>query len=124
MADKYDYLQAVTDDVLEYIKDEIDLDEWHDRFDELEEKLSEDLWVADNVTGNASGSYTFSSWRAEEYLSHNWDLLGEALDEFGCTKNPIEKGAEWCDVTIRCYLLSKAISDALELLKPEAEVVV
>lgn len=124
MADKYDYLQAVTDDVLEYIKDEIDLDEWHDRFDELEEKLSEDLWVADNVTGNASGSYTFSSWRAEEYLSHNWDLLGEALDEFGCIKNPIEKGAEWCDVTIRCYLLSKAISDALELLKPEAEVVV
>jgi hypothetical protein len=66
------------------------------------------------VTGNASGSYTFNAWKAEEYLCHNLDLLGEALAEFGCEPNYItEKGAEACDVTIRCYLLGQAISEVL-----------
>lgn len=41
------------------------------------------LFACDSVTGNASGSYTFNTWTAEEYLCHNWELLGEALTEFG-----------------------------------------
>lgn len=81
MSERYNYLEAVTDDVREYIRDEIDLSEWKGDRDGLEEKLNDDLWTADSVTGNASGSYYCNAWRAEEALSHNWDLLAEALDE-------------------------------------------
>lgn len=119
--DNYNYLQAVTDDVREYIENEIDLAEWRENRDGLEEHLNEVLWVCDSVTGNASGSYTFSTYRAEEYLAHNWDVLAEALEMFCCECNPIEKGAEWCDVTIRCYLLGQAIAEALDELEEELE---
>ena len=81
MSERYNYLEAVTDDVREYIRDEIDLSEWKGDRDGLEEKLNDDLWTADSVTGNASGSYYCNARRAEEALSHNWDLLAEALDE-------------------------------------------
>ena len=43
---------------------------------------------------------------------------------FGCSDiNYLEKGAEWCDVTIRCYVLGQALeelkSDILEILQEE-----
>ena len=48
------------------------------------------------------------------------DLLEEALDEFGQNNiNVIEKGAEWADVTIRCYLLGLAISEVLNDLEED-----
>lgn len=119
MAD-YNYLETVTDDVKEYIQDNVDLSQYSDR-DELEEALNDELWTADSVTGNASGSYTFNAWEAEENLAHNWDLLEEALQEFGSDESPISKGAEWCDVTIRCYLLSQAIAAALDDMEDELE---
>ena len=121
MANNYNYLEAVAEDVREYINDEVDLNEWRGDRDGLEEKLNDDLWTVDSVTGNASGSYTFSAWQAGEYLAHNWDVLEEALAEFGNTENPIERGTEWCDVTIRCYLLGQAIAEVLDDLEEELE---
>lgn len=119
---EYNYLEAVTADVLDYIREEINLSEWRGKADELAEQLNDDLWICDSVTGNASGSYYCNTWKAEEALCHNWDLLADALDCFGCTDvNPIEKGAEWCDVTIRCYCLGMAINEALEELAEELE---
>lgn len=116
----YNYLEAVTADVLDYIKEEINLNEWKGNRDGLEEKLNDDLWTVDSVTGNASGSYTFNTWEAEENLSHNWDLLAEALDEFGQDGTDVLKqGAETMDVTIRCYLLGQAIGEALDELEEE-----
>lgn len=117
----YDYREVIKGDVLEYIRNEIDFSEF-DTLDELEEKLNEDLWTVDSVTGNASGSYTFNSWKAEENISHNLDLLEEALGEFGCDKGYLlEKGAEAADVTIRCYLLGECIAAALEDITDEFE---
>lgn len=116
----YNYLEAVTSDVLDYIKEEINLDEWKGNREELEEKLNDELWTVDSVTGNASGSYTFNTWEAEENLAHNWDLLAEALDEFGQDGTDVLKqGAEAMDVTIRCYLLGQAIAEALDELEEE-----
>ena len=120
MTERYNYLEAVTDDVREYIRDEVDLAEWKGDRDGLEEKLNDDLWTADSVTGNASGSYYCNTRRAEEALSHNWDLLAEALREFGLDGTDIlEQGAEAMDVTIRCYLLGQAIAEALDELEEE-----
>ena len=65
MTDRYDYLEAVTEDVKQYIKDEIDLEEWKDDRDGLEEYLNDHCWISDSVTGNASGSYYCNTWRAE-----------------------------------------------------------
>ena len=115
--ERYNYYDAIREDVQEYLTENYDLSEF-DSAEDLAERLEEDCWTADSVTGNASGSYTFNAWRAEEYVAHNLDLLAEALREFGYDDvNVLEKGAEWCDVTIRCYLLYGAVADVVEELK-------
>lgn len=116
---EYDYREAVKNDVMEYIKNEIDFSEF-DTLEELEEKLNDELWTVDSVTGNGSGSYTFSTYEAEENICHNLDLLGEALTEFGSGADYlITNGAEAADVTIRCYLLGECIAAALEELEDD-----
>ena len=115
----YNYLDAVRSDVLDYIREEINFRDYDD-LEELEEHLNDTLWCDDGVTGNASGSYYCNSWKAEEALSHNWDLLAEALREFGQDGTGIlEQGPEAMDVIIRCYLLGQAIAEALEEIEGE-----
>ena len=116
----YNYLENIKADVKEYIDNETNLKDFSDR-EELEEKLNDTLWTEDSVTGNASGSYYCNSWKAEEALAHNWDLLAEAMKEFGCEVDLLEKGAEWADVTIRCYLLGQAIGEVLDEMEEELE---
>lgn len=116
----YNYLENIKADVKEYIDNEINLKDFSGR-EELEEKLNDTLWTEDSVTGNASGSYYCNSWKAEEALAHNWDLLAEAMKEFGCEVDLLEKGAEWADVTIRCYLLGQAIGEVLDEMEEELE---
>lgn len=101
--ERYDYLEAVKEDVKNYIE-ENGIKVTSENREELEEQLNDDLFCYDSVTGNGSGSYTFSRWRASKNLCHNWDLLAEA-----------------CDVTIRCYLLNQAISEVLDELEEETE---
>lgn len=111
--DKYNYYEAVCEDIRDYINDN-DIKVTSENRDELFDKLYDDLRVSDSVTGNASGSYTFNTWQAEENLCHNLSLLGEALREFGCSASYLQdEGAEACDVTIRCYLLSQCLNDVL-----------
>lgn len=83
--------------------------------DDYENMLRDALWVEDAVTGNASGSFFCNRSRAEEALADNWNLAAEALGEFGCDDTDIfEKGAEWVDVMIRCYILDSCISDYID----------
>lgn len=112
----YDYRSAVCEDIRNYINDE-GIKVTPENREEIEERLNEELWTNDSVTGNASGSYTFNTWKAEECLCHNLDLLAEACDEFGCNMDVLKDGAEMCDVTIRCYLLSECISSVLDELE-------
>lgn len=117
----YDYREAVKDDVLEYINDEINFEDF-DTLEELEEYLNGVLFTEDSVTGFASGSYTFSTYEAEENICHNMDLLQEALSEFGDTEALVmDFDAEKADVTIRCYLLGECIAAALEEIEDEFE---
>lgn len=118
----YDYREAMTEDVKEWIKENIDLTEWTEDREGLEQQLNDDLWTEDSITGNASGSYYCNSYKAEESIAHNWDLLNEALYEFGENNiNVIEKGTEWADVTIRCYLLGSVISDVLDEMEENGD---
>lgn len=106
-------LQAVKDAVKNYYTPEVL--EPEDLVD-YSSKLNDALWFDDAVTGNASGSYFCNAYKAEEALAGNWSLAAEALEEFGYNNdtNAIEKGAEWVDVVVRCYMLNSCISDYIE----------
>ena len=117
----YNYIEAMQADIKEYINDNFTEEEVLEKLldrEAWEEELNDTLWCEDSVTGNASGSYTFNTWRAEEYICHNLDILAEAIREFGGDASDLlEKGAEHCDVTIRCYLLGQAIAETLDDLE-------
>lgn len=122
--EKYNYHEAICEDIREYIKYHYDADELREEMsdrDRFEENLNDDLFIDDSVTGNGSGSYFFSTWKSEEALCHNTDLLGEAMSEFGCEPNDLSKGAEWADVTIRCYLLNQCIHEVLDEIEAEMD---
>ena len=120
--EKYNYLENVTADAKQAILENLNYWKFADR-EELEEIANDVLWVDDSVTGNESGSYTFSTWKAEENLCHNMDELEDACDEFGQDiGEAVKQGAEYCDVTIRCYMLGQAISDALDELEEEGKI--
>lgn len=82
---KYNYMEAVKEDVKNYIDSEINFEDF-DSLEELEEKLNDELWTEDSVTGNASGSYTFNRVTAENYVNSNKELVNEMVDEFDCKK--------------------------------------
>ena len=116
--ERYDYYEMVKEDIRNYIKNNYEVEEIKDlEFDDL----YDDLFIEDSVTGNASGSYYCNTWKAEEALCHNMELLGEALNEFCCDGSYLEKGAEACDVTIRCYVLGQVLEDVIYDLKQELE---
>lgn len=119
----YNYNEAVKNDVLDYIRNEVNFSEFED-LEELEQSLNDDLWTVDSVTGNASGSYTFNRYQAQQYVMDNIELLNEACEEFGTNTETVgekflNEEFEWMDVTIRCYLLDQAISEALEEVEDE-----
>ena len=109
----YNYLEAMKEDVKEYVKNEAELtldDLLYNRSD-LEEKLHDDLWVNDSVTGNASGSYFCNTYKSKECVLDNMDLLKEMCQEFGTGAETIgqkflDDEWEWMDVSIRCLLIN------------------
>lgn len=103
---KYDYFTEIYNDIRAYLEDTDERDY---------NKLYDEMWMSDSVTGNASGSYTFNTYEAEENICHNLDLLADACDAFGVDLGEcIRKGAEYADVTIRCHLLGEQLTRALE----------
>ena len=124
----YDYYKVVKEDARlsisealeggQVTKDEVsDVDKFYDCFYDR-------LWIDDSVTGNASGSYTFNSNRASEYVVDNLDLLKEAYIEFGEGEEGVGKAfldGEWeaMDVTIRCYVLGSVLRDIAEEYEDE-----
>ena len=122
----YDYREAMTEDVKQWITDEVNLADWTEDREGLEQQLNDDLWIADSVTGNASGSYTFNRVQASLYVLDNMDLLQEAIDEFATDPATvgdkfISEDWEWFDVTIRCYLLGSIISDVLNEMEENGD---
>ena len=111
---KYNYLMNVQADVEQYITDNnIQISDYESRED-LEQYLNDTLWNEDSVTGNASGSYTFSRYKAEENIAHNLDILSDVVYEFGGNMSSYIADPELADVSIRCYVLGEAISKVLD----------
>lgn len=114
---KYNYIEALKNDIRQYMEDNESYLNYTDKED-LAEQLNDQCWTADRVTGNASGSYTFNCAEAKKYVLDNIDLLKDAYEEFGLkeqfTEDFFNEDFERMDVTIRCFLLGQVISDVLE----------
>lgn len=121
MAELYDYREAVKDSVIDWLdENREEVEARHSQMDEDEfaEWVTDECVISDSVTGNASGSYTFSTWKAEDCLCHNFDLLVEAVEDYGVggedVGRAIMQGAETCDVIIRCHVLYEVVGQAIE----------
>lgn len=122
----YDYREAMTEDVKQWITDEVNLADWTEDREGLEQQLNDDLWTADSVTGNGSGSYTFNRVQASLYVLDNMDLLQETCFEFATDPATVgdkflSEDWEYFDVTIRCYLLGSVISDVLDEMEENGD---
>lgn len=121
----YNYLEAVTDDVIDFIREKVNAADYENR-ESLSEFLNDKLWICDSVTGNASGSYTFNAYKAGEYVFADPDTVSEALREFCVDAETIaekflNQDWEYFDVTARCYVLGQAIEAALDSIENELE---
>lgn len=116
----YNYLEAMKQDIKEYIEENINVTDYETKKD-LEEYLNDTLWTEDSVTGNASGSYTFNRATAKKYVDENKDLVNDMMEEFDCKDKVanwwIEDNYEAIDVSVRCYFLGQAISEVLEKIE-------
>ena len=115
--EKYDYYEAVKDDILKAIEEDNELlpREDEDAAD-YEERLADALWASE-VTGNGSYAYYFSDEEdAIAAVMTNLDLCSEAYREFGIDEDAVAfmSNIRSADVTIRCYILSSVIHDVIE----------
>lgn len=119
--ERYNYFRTVKEDAKDYI---IECMNWNNlTAEDLEneaDNLYDEAFLSDSVTGNASGSYTFNTWKAEENICHNLDLATEAFTEFGYDGINTDS-AEAIDVTIRCYVLGQIWGEAIEEVTEELE---
>ena len=121
----YNYYEAIHNDICNYIDENINFVDF-DTLEDMGEYLNDVLFCEDSVTGNASGSYTFNSYTAKEYVLDNIDLCRKAVEEFCVDAEKIAENFlygdwEYFDVTIRCYLLGGCIYDALETVAEDFE---
>jgi hypothetical protein len=118
----YDYLANVKSDIFDYILEKYSsanefLSLCNSDPEGVEEELEDELWTADSVTGNGTGSYTMSSLKASQNLVGNWGLIQDVIDEFGLPEKDKIADPEFWDVSIRCYLLSDALGEVIKFIK-------
>lgn len=116
----YNYREHLKADVVDCL-DLFDVGGYDD-VEEFAQKMEEEVWVMDSVTGNGSGSYTFSREDAKANVLANLDLLHEAMEDFEITDEEVGKRFmaddwEWFDVIIRCSLLSGVCEEVAEEYK-------
>ena len=82
----------------------------------------EACWTDDSVTGNASGSYTFSRVEARKNFfedSESEDYIYQMVEDGFCTREDVGNWvatSDWerLDVCIRCYLLSEVVQEVID----------
>lgn len=105
----YNYYNEVKKSVLDFME-ENDYTTENKNSDEL----YDECFISDDVTGNASGSFFCNTFKAEEAVCHNWALIGDAWNEFCLDAKELSRGADYIDVTLRCYVLGSVISEIYE----------
>ena len=110
------YVNQVRNDAIEYIDNQVNSGYWTK--DTSIDDIYDELFVADGVTGNGSGSYTFNHYCAAKNVSDAiWDDdIVCALGEMGVNVNEFIDSCdpEGLDVSIRCAILSHVMGDLEE----------
>lgn len=115
------YREEVKEAIKQYLEDHeqyINLAEL-DKAEDLFDAVYDDMFVSDEVTGNASGSYTFNSYEAKQNVMADMDTVREALAEFCVSAEEVgdrflNEDWEYLDVTARCYILGECLSEYIE----------
>lgn len=124
----YDYEEAVRNDIEDYILENYDRNNLADFDDEddFKDYLIDMLVDEDSITGNASGSYYCNSYKAQEALNGNIDLLRDACEELDLSNEEIgerflDGDFEYFDCIVRCYIVtcSNVIEDVVDELLEE-----
>lgn len=102
-----DYIDETRENIKEYLRENYSKEELQDYISL--DRLKDNLFMSDSVTGNASGSYTCNSYQAEqnvsgilwdsEFIEILYNTYGEDIGD--CMKH----GAEYLDVTARVLAL-------------------
>lgn len=114
-----DYIEETKENAKEYIEENFDYLKDKDK-----EEIFDILFLEDSVTGNGSGSYTFSTYQAEQNIAElifDDDFIDELEGNFGGNLGDLlKRGAEAVDVTARCLALYYVdIDEILEELKED-----
>ena len=103
----YDYKDEMKADIKRYV----DGNTYESR-----EELEDELWIADDVTGNGSGSYWMNREKAREALhgdSNADQYAKDLIREYGLDAKTIVDhldDPEYWDVSIRCWLLGDVLA--------------
>ena len=115
--EKYDYYDAVKEDILKAIEEDDELTPHKDEYaTDYKERLNDALWASE-VTGNGPYEYYYSDEEdAIAAVMGNLDLCSEAYRELGVDEDAVTFMSNICsaDVTIRCYILSSMIQNIIE----------
>lgn len=116
-----EYIEETKENAKEYIKEN-----WEYLKDKTMEEVQDDLFIADTVTGNASGSFTFNTYDAQQNalgLIFDEDFINALQWNFGQDLGElIKRGAEIVDVTARCLALYEFdLDEIMEEVKEERE---
>ena len=110
----YNYKEEMTDELEDMLKDSDVSFDGKNRGESYEEL--QDLAFDRDLTGNRTGSYFCNELKAERELLGNYDLVQDALDEFGMESisSPDLLTGEHLDVLVREHLLPQIIDDVLD----------
>lgn len=117
---KYDYFKEETNDIINVITNDDVINAIKNNDKHLCLILDDLLFNNPVITGNENYSYAMNTFKAEEYISHNLDLLADAFNGFNYDRKAVNyalNDPKWCDVLIRLYILPTCIDKAIEIIK-------
>lgn len=111
----YNYKEQLRKDVKEILLIDGCYDEYKSDMENISDVI-ELIFCDDSITGNGSGSYTFSSYEARKNVLENLDEIIEAYRNYGYSDkdlldNIYDDNYEAVDVIYRCYLLYNGVCD-------------
>lgn len=129
--EKYNYEEAIVDNLKDWLINETDILEQKDlNYEDLFELIYDEAFGIDSITGNGPDYYD-TEGNCSKYLAGNIDLLYLAARDF-CIDDDIntlikhyedKSLARYFDCTIRCYLLGKCIDKVLEDIKNDSSTI-
>lgn len=110
----YNYKSEMVDELESILKDsdiEFDGKNRGEAFEELQ-----DLAFDRDLTGNRTGSYWCNEIKAERALLGNFDLIQDAVDDFGTESidSPDLLTGEHLDILVREHMLPQVIDEVLD----------